>query len=129
MPARYERLDAHIVRLIWEGKLSYEEIDACGKEGRAYFMSINEMPTVLVIEMENAQIPFELSRMRQLLRIEEAENGSVGTVLVGRKPIIQLVAKVLVGVFRRNVAIVKTLEEGLEEARTIRDEYFSKHRK
>lgn len=128
MPARYQRIDAHIAHLIWEDKVSYEELEAQGKEGRAYFASLNEMPIVLLIEVHgNTFLPVDITSVRNLLRKDEA--ATIGMVLVGTRPVIQLGGKLLINVFRRNVAFANTLEEGLEKARAMRDDYLSKQRK
>lgn len=127
MPTRYERLEPYIAHLIWDGLVTYDEIDATGKQGRAYFATLGELPVVLLISMQDAQLPLDLARVRALLRAEQ--DTSLGMVLVGKKAVVQLGGKVLANVFRKNVDFADTFAEGLEKARAMRDDYFSKNRK
>lgn len=129
MPARFERIDAHIAYFILEGKVTYEEIDEAGKQRRAYFREIGKMPDVLLINAENARVMFDIANLRQILRADEIEKASVGMVLVGTRPTIQLGGKVLANVLRQNAVFAKTLEEGLEKARAMRDTHITMQRK
>lgn len=125
MPTTVTRLEPQIAHQVWEGQVTYDEIEAMRDEGVAHFRSLNESPAVLIIDMEQATIPPDLRRIGIIMR--DSKPTIIQMVFIETRPTTRIMANLLINLFRQNVVFAPNFEQALAMARKARDEYLAKH--
>lgn len=125
MPVTVTRLEPRIAYQVWEGQLTYDEVEQARDEGVAHFRTLNEVPAVIVLDVNQAVIPPDLRRIGIIMR--DSQPTMIQMVLIETRPTTRIMGNLLVNLFRQNIKFAPSLEEALIIARKIRDDYLAQH--